>query len=75
MKRQHRIRLKFEPRDLWVGVFWDIELTRQVCECGYYCDEHGYSSGHIDSALELPDTLNVFVCLIPCLVIHFQIDW
>jgi hypothetical protein len=34
--------LRFEPRDIWVGVFWDRRS----------------------------DGLHVYVCLVPCLVLH-----
>ncbi len=34
--------LRFEPRDLWVGVFWD----------------------------QRPNGLHVYVCVVPCLVLH-----
>lgn len=37
-----KIVLKVEPRDLWVGVFWDRRT----------------------------DGLHVYVCLVPCIVLH-----
>ncbi len=43
MKRQFSIKLEFQPRDLWVGVFW----TR-------------YTGG-----------IDLYICLVPCLPIHF----
>lgn len=35
--------IRFEPRDVWVGVFWDRQ----------------------------PDGLHVYVCPLPCLVMHW----
>jgi hypothetical protein len=27
-----KIKIKFEPRDLWIGVFWDIKDPRGRCK-------------------------------------------
>jgi hypothetical protein len=36
--------IKFEPRDIWIGLFWDRR----------------------------PDGLHIYVCPLPCLVIHWR---
>lgn len=46
--------IKFEPRDLWIGLFWD--------HCGM-CSIGG--SYH---------WITIYVCLIPCFPIWFEIN-
>lgn len=47
------IKFKFEPRDLWVGVYWN--LTKSI--------ESQYRR------------LDVYICLIPTLLIHLCFEW
>lgn len=56
MKLFKYINIKYEIRDLWVGIFWDIDKI-STCPCGY--DE----CCHDDSYYKL---LKIYVCLIPC---------
>lgn len=44
-------------RDLWVGVYWDVEELQMEC-------------GPMDLVHKM---LHIYVCLIPCLPIHIGI--
>lgn len=50
--------LKWEPRDLWVGVFWDRRRADYWCDGGHCIED-----------------LHVYVCLVPCVVMHLIIAW
>jgi hypothetical protein len=48
--------LRFEPRHLWVGVFWDRRQTEQLSTDGVQ--------------VFVTNELHISVCLLPCLPIH-----
>lgn len=48
-----KIKVKFEPRDLWVGVFWDIEEFSWP-----HAPSKEYSGGY--------KILKIYICIIPC---------
>lgn len=52
-----RIRLFFEPRDLWVGLYWNGPYFQHI--------EDGYG-------LEPPEQrIDFYLCLLPCLPLKF----
>lgn len=46
------LELLFEPRDLWIGVFWDVPY----------------------SPFDPFWQLEIYLCIIPCLPLHFCVD-
>ena len=51
--RNVELRIKFEPRDLWIGAYWN--LVRSI--------ESDYRR------------LDIYLCLLPMLVLHFRFEW
>lgn len=63
-----RIRLEFKPQDLWVGVFWKRPHDEPVCHCGDA--KHGDGCGHPFTPIQVPDLLDIWICLVPCFPIN-----
>jgi hypothetical protein len=59
-RKRFTARLLWEPRDLWVGVFWNTVTDRVIL--------HAYEDG---LETEYPTYLLVYVSLIPCLPLCF----
>lgn len=59
-----RARVELEPRDLWVGVCW--QRSRQILADRDRLREVG---------LWQEERLDVWICLVPCLPIHFVASW
>ena len=47
--RRWSVRVLWEPRDLWIGIYWNHER------------HNGF----------ITETLDIYVCLVPCLPIRF----
>jgi hypothetical protein len=59
------MKIKFEPRDFWIGVFWDIREdqldTENITRIGRY------------PYVLYPKTLYIYVCVVPMFPICFEI--
>lgn len=53
--------LKFEPRDVWVGIFWDATNI-----------EFEYAKDFVRSTFRY--RVNIFVCPLPCCLIRFAVE-
>lgn len=55
-----------EPRDAWIGIYWDRS------------DHHWYSPTDMGQGgrdkICIYDTLDIYVCVIPFIPIHFKVD-
>lgn len=51
----------FEPRDIWVGVFWDATNS-----------ERAYAEDFVRSTYRW--RVNVFICPLPCFLIRFAVE-
>ena len=51
---------KFEPRDVWIGIYWDDKVIDKAYETGY--------GGWVGSWVER----HFYVCILPCFPIHFK---
>ena len=65
------VALEFKAADLWVGVFPKVTRPRLVCHCGDWCDTHSRTNGHNPVPMPNPSQVDVWVCLLPCLPLHF----
>lgn len=52
--------LLFEPRDLWVGLFWEKTRGYAILSAGWY---------------QCVQTFNVFICLLPMLPLRITVTW
>jgi hypothetical protein len=61
-----RIKLLFEPRDLWIGVFWD----------GTYLWQHyDKDNNRLEKSKKLHTiTLRIYICIVPMLPILIALD-
>lgn len=59
-RKRFTARLLWEPRDMWIGMFWNTVTDRVIM----YPSEHGGQTEH-------PVYLLVYVSLIPCLPVCF----
>jgi hypothetical protein len=57
-----KIGFQFEPRDLWVGVFWDRRWTIRPAPGEQYDTRHY-------------DSIWVYVCLVPMLPFRLALVW
>lgn len=57
-----RASLKFEPRDLWVGVYWNFDSISRTIMTGFFGGNfHKY--------------LAVYICILPMLPIKLEFRW
>lgn len=54
---------QWEPRDLWIGVFWRLERWR--------AEITGWDRKHGD--LRNPWSLHIYVCLVPTVPLHIYV--
>lgn len=54
-----RVRIKFVPRDCWIGAYWDTKY-----ETGFYPDKTGRYGRWLEFKL--------YVCLVPCFPVIFS---
>lgn len=60
--------IKFEPRDLWIGIYWCM-----VTEWEAHWSATNYDSSK--PSYRGTEFLKIYVCIIPMLPIIFKIDW
>lgn len=60
-----KIRLEWQPRDLWIGAYWAIKKEHGVYTMG--------TPGDRETVAVRQDYLHVWVCLFPCLPVHFKV--
>lgn len=58
----------FEPRDLWVGLFWDRRPGRPAQVITITALDAGICGEY--TLKETGDFLHLYLCLIPCIVLH-----
>ena len=63
-KKMPKVRFKFEPHDLWVGVYW--KMTRNVRPAADFLSGYAWDF-HARGWL-----LDVYICPLPTLLIHLQ---
>lgn len=59
------MQFQWEPRDLWVGVFYDFRRSKSQ-GTGWDC-QHGEITG-------FPWSLHVYVCLLPTVPLHIYVS-
>jgi len=60
-RRYFKSIIKFEPRDMWIGVFWDRKDI-----------EYEYAKDFVRSSYRW--RYDIFICPIPCLLFRFSVE-
>ncbi len=59
------MKIKFEPRDLWIGAYWNIREDQLDTENIVRIDQSPY--------VLYPRTLYIYICVIPTFPLCFEI--
>jgi hypothetical protein len=67
-----RLRLEFEPRDLWIGAFWKREAIREAVplkgESMFGTPYDGV--GFIGRSVRVKT--DIWICVVPCVALHLS---
>ena len=63
----HRVRIKFELRDLWIGVYWNVRKAEVEDYTSHYYDDNYHKLQFLRNILE------IYICILPLLPIKLEV--